>query len=84
MEMFGPCPTLIIKGSGGLATAPSELMVFRWKSFEKCPFGYVFKIAETVYRGEIRPFGKTPESASGKNAESGVCIAWRCQLGVEL
>jgi integrase len=42
------------------ALRPSELLAFRWKCFdyEAC----TLKIIETVYKGNIRPWGKTKKS----------------------
>ena len=40
------------------ALRPSELFALRWRSFE----GSKLTIAETVYRGKIRPWGKTKRS----------------------
>ena len=41
------------------ALRPSELFAFRWKSFDDLN---TLSITETIYRREIRPFGKTPKS----------------------
>jgi len=40
------------------ALRPSELFALRWSSFD----GSRLKITETVYKGKIRPFGKTKKS----------------------
>jgi integrase len=40
------------------ALRPSELFALRWRSFD----GSRLTITETVYRGKIRPFGKTEKS----------------------
>lgn len=40
------------------ALRPSELFALRWRSFD----GSKLTISETVYRGKIRPFGKTEKS----------------------
>jgi integrase len=40
------------------ALRPSELFALRWRSFD----GSKLTIRETVYRGKIRPFGKTEKS----------------------
>ena len=42
------------------ALRPSELLAFRWKcfSYEAC----TLKIVETIYKGKIRPWGKTKKS----------------------
>jgi integrase len=40
------------------ALRPSELFALRWRSFD----GSRLTITETVYRGKIRPFGKTKKS----------------------
>jgi integrase len=43
------------------ALRPSESFALRWKSFD----GSRLTISETVYRGKIRPFGKTEKSLGG-------------------
>lgn len=40
------------------ALRPSELFALRWRSFD----GSRLTISETVYKGKIRPFGKTEKS----------------------
>jgi integrase len=40
------------------ALRPSELFALRWRSFD----GSRLTISETIYRGKIRPFGKTEKS----------------------
>lgn len=42
------------------ALRPSELLAFRWKCFEY--EASTLKIMETVYKGKIRPWGKTKKS----------------------
>jgi len=39
------------------ALRPSELFALRWRSFDDVN---TLSITETVYRRQIRPFGKTP------------------------
>jgi integrase len=41
------------------ALRPSELFALRWRAFDD---ENTLDLTETVYRGEIRPFGKTPKS----------------------
>lgn len=41
------------------ALRPSELFALRWRTFDD---ENTLDLTETVYRGEIRPFGKTPKS----------------------
>jgi integrase len=41
------------------ALRPSELFALRWRSFDDYN---TLSITETVYRRQIRPFGKTPKS----------------------
>jgi integrase len=41
------------------ALRPSELFAIRWRTFDD---ENTLDLTETVYRGEIRPFGKTPKS----------------------
>ena len=42
------------------ALRPSELLAFRWKCFNYA--ACTLKIVETVYKGKIRPWGKTKKS----------------------
>jgi integrase len=42
------------------ALRPSELLAFRWKCFDH--EASTLKIIETVYKGNIRPWGKTKKS----------------------
>ena len=42
------------------ALRPSELLAFRWKCFDY--EASTLKIIETVYKGNIRPWGKTKKS----------------------
>ena len=42
------------------ALRPSELLAFRWKCFDYD--ASTLKIMETVYKGTIRPWGKTRKS----------------------
>ena len=44
------------------ALRPSELLAFRWKCFDY--EASTLKIMETVYKGKIRPWGKTRKSLS--------------------
>jgi integrase len=41
------------------ALRPSELFAIRWRTFDD---QNTLDLTETIYRGEIRPFGKTPKS----------------------
>jgi integrase len=41
------------------ALRPSELFAIRWRTFDD---ENTLDLTETIYRGEIRPFGKTPKS----------------------
>ncbi len=47
------------------ALRPSELFAIRWRTFNE----NTLDLTETIYRREIRPFGKTPKSL-GKDASS--------------
>jgi len=47
---------LLIEGTAGLR--PSELFALRRSSFTGCQL----RITETIYRGKLRPYGKTPGS----------------------
>jgi integrase len=50
------------------ALRPSELFALRWRSFD----GSRLKITETVYKGKIRPFGKTKKSLGNVLLPKGV------------
>ena len=41
------------------ALRPSELFAIRWRTYDNAN---TLDLTETIYRGEIRPFGKTPKS----------------------
>jgi integrase len=41
------------------ALRPSELFAIRWRTFDD---QNTVDLTETIYRGEIRPYGKTPKS----------------------
>lgn len=51
------------------ALRPSELFALRWRSFDDVD---TLSITETVYRGEIRPFGKTPGSLTTVHLPAGL------------
>ena len=51
------------------ALRPSELFVLRWRSFDN---QNTLSITETVYRRQIRPFGKTPGSLSKVHLPDGL------------
>jgi integrase len=56
------------------ALRPSELFALRWRSFD----GSKLTISETVYRGKIRPFGKTEKSLGDVLLPKGMVDAlWR-------
>jgi len=46
------------------ALRPSELFPLRWRTFDD---ENTLDLTETVYRGELRPFGKTPKSLGKMN-----------------
>lgn len=48
------------------ALRPSELFAIRWRTFDG---ENTLVLRETIYRGVIRPFGKTPKSL-GENASA--------------
>src|SRR5579862_2772291 len=54
------------------ALRPSELFVLRWRSFDN---QNTLSITETVYRRQIRPFGKTPGSLSKIHLPDGLADA---------
>ena len=41
------------------ALRPSELFAIRWRTYDEAN---TLDLTETIYRGELRPFGKTPKS----------------------
>jgi hypothetical protein len=51
------------------ALRPSELFALRWRSFDD---HNTLSITETVYRRQIRPFGKTPGSLSKVHLPDGL------------
>jgi integrase len=51
------------------ALRPSELFALRWRSFDDVD---TLSITETVYRGEIRPFGKTDGSLTDVHLPPGL------------
>jgi integrase len=51
------------------ALRPSELFALRWHSFDDVD---TLSITETVYRGEIRPFGKTDGSLTDVHLPAGL------------
>jgi integrase len=51
------------------ALRPSELFALRWRSFDN---QNTLSITETVYRRQIRPFGKTPGSLSKVHLPDGL------------
>ncbi len=54
---------LAIKVGSGTAVRPGELFAFRWRSLEKLPNSrHALRVAETVYKGKLRPWAKTEES----------------------
>ena len=42
------------------AVRPSEFFAIRWRTFDG---ENTLDLTETVFRGEIRPFGKTPSAS---------------------
>jgi integrase len=51
------------------ALRPSELFALRWRSFDDCN---TLELTETVYRRELRPFGKTPGSLTKVHLPDGL------------
>ena len=51
------------------ALRPSELFALRWRSFDDCN---TLSITETVYRGKLRPYGKTPGSLTKVHLPDGL------------
>jgi integrase len=56
------------------ALRPSELFALRWQSFDDVDR---LTITETVYKGEIRPFGKTDGSHTDVHLPSGLAVELR-------
>jgi integrase len=60
------------------ALRPSELFALRWRSFDN---HNILAITETVYRRNIRPFGKTPGSLTKVHLPDGLASElWRWKL----
>ena len=57
------------------ALRPSELFALRWRSFD----GSKLTITETVYKGRIRPWGKTRRSLGDVHLPKG----WRRSVALE-
>lgn len=51
------------------ALRPSELFALRWKSFDNAN---TLSITKTVYRRELRPYGKTPKSLGKMHLPDGL------------
>jgi integrase len=51
------------------ALRPSELFALRWKSFDDAN---TLSLTETVYRRELRPYGKTPKSLGKMHLPDGL------------
>lgn len=63
------------------ALRPSELFALRWRSFDN---HNTLKITETVYRGELRPYGKTPGSLTKVYLPDGLAAelrSWKYESG---
>lgn len=61
------------------ALRPSELFALRWKSFDN---RNTLSITETVYRGVIRPFGKTKKSLGKMHLPDGLAyelLLWKSE-----
>ena len=61
------------------ALRPSELFALRWKSFDS---RNTLSITETVYRGVIRPFGKTKKSLGKMHLPDGLAhelLLWKTE-----
>jgi integrase len=61
------------------ALRPSELFALRWRSFDSCN---TLSITETVYRGVIRPFGKTKKSLGKVHLPDGLAhelLRWKTE-----
>jgi integrase len=74
---------LAIKVGSGTAVRPGELFAFRWRSLEKVPNGrHALRVAETVYKCELRPWAKTEESEAYvplPNRLAAELLEWRGQ-----
>ena len=63
------------------ALRPSELFALRWRSFDD---RNTLMITETVYRGELRPYGKTPGSLTKVYLPDGLTAelqSWKVESG---
>jgi integrase len=60
------------------ALRPSELFALRWRSFDN---QNTLELTETVYRRQLRPFGKTPGSLTKIHLPDGLATElWRWKL----
>jgi len=65
------------------ALRPSELFALRWRSFDNLN---TLEITETVYRRQIRPYGKTPGSMTKIHLPDGLAdelLRWKAECRTE-
>jgi integrase len=65
------------------ALRPSELFALRWRSFDD---QNTLEITETVYRRQLRPFGKTPGSLTKVHLPDGLAVElllWKADCKTE-
>jgi integrase len=60
LELLDQSDRILVELDITYTLRPSELFALRWKSFERGDSRLL--ILETVYKGKIRPFGKTRKS----------------------
>ena len=56
------------------ALRPSELFAIRWRTYDDAN---TLDLTETIYRGEIRPFGKTPKSLGKMHLPDSLAVELR-------
>lgn len=75
---------ILVKLDMSNALRPSELFPLRWRCFDETK--QVLELQETVYKGKIRPFGKTRGSLTKvpvAKVLAAELVAWRAQLEKE-
>lgn len=80
LELLDESDRILVELDMTDALRPSELFALRWKCFE--PVNSRLLILETVYKGKIRPFGKTKKSLAPIHLPSVLVsdlLAWKAK-----
>lgn len=75
---------ILVKLDMSNALRPSELFPLRWRCLDETK--HVLELQETVYKGKVRPFGKTKRSLTKvpvAKVLAAELVAWRAQLEKE-